>query len=247
MCTSGSFQNNQRQVLQSLFIPVVESNYIGESDPKSRVVSDVVLVLLVLITVATMRYILHRINLKSFMREVKSDKIARADIPYNRSDVFDASTSDVNIPLTPRTARHAERGELYPFFQPYQYGSHIGAWPTSVIYAPTPKTPNYEYKPTNNYGYSKSLEYLDDASSSGHSSHTHTVSRPSVDDVSWETDSTAGYASTCISSPAFTSRGATYCRWKEASEASTVMDIPGGSDARWVRLSPPPGYTTTAQ
>ncbi len=219
------------------------------------------------------------------MGTIRQAKLARADMPYNQSDVFDASTSDVNIPLTPRAAAHAERGELYPFSQPYQYGSHSGAGPTSVIYAPTPKTPNSEYKPTNNYGYSKSSEYLDDASSSGHSSHTHMMSRPSVDDVSWDT---GRYAPPGISTPppnmplhspqippqdvhlpasplylpasphlpspydvrhVGEPTGASYhtAVGREASEASTVMDIPGEFDAGRVRSPPPPSYTATAR
>ncbi len=64
---------------------------------------------------------------------------------YNRSDAFDPSASDVNILLTSRAATHAERGDLYPFSQPYQYGSHTGAGPTSVVYTPTPKVPNHGY------------------------------------------------------------------------------------------------------
>ncbi|KAK0200346.1 hypothetical protein DFS33DRAFT_1360713 [Desarmillaria ectypa] len=262
---------------------ILEQSSTGTTDTKSRIISDVVLAITVLITIAAMWYIYHQMDKVKpeviyARRKARQAKLARANLPYNQSDVFDASTSDVNIPLTPRAARHAERGELYPFSQSYQHGSYTGAGPTSVIYAPTPKTPNYEYKPTNNYGYSKSSEYLDDASSSGHSSHTHTVSRPSVDDVSWET---GRYGPPGISTlPTDTSRhhqsspqvapqdvhlpvsphlpspyevrhvgeptGTSY-HTAVASEASTVMDIPGEFDASRVRSPPPPSYTTTAR
>ncbi|KAK0187210.1 hypothetical protein F5146DRAFT_1063939 [Armillaria mellea] len=268
---------------------ILEESSTGTTDTKSRIISDVVLALTFLITIAAMWYIYHQMNkVKPVViyarRKARQAKLARADLPYNRSDVFDASTSDVNIPLTPRAATHAERGELYPFSQPYQYGSHTGAGPTSVIYAPTPKTPNSEYKPTNNYGYAKSSEYQDDASSSGHSSHTHIMSRPSVDDVSWDT---GRYGPPGISTPPLHHQsspqiapqdvhlpasplpppasphlpspydvrhvgeptGASYhtAFGREVSEASTVMDIPGGFDASRVRSPPPPSYTTIAR
>ncbi|KAK0447378.1 uncharacterized protein EV420DRAFT_1568434 [Desarmillaria tabescens] len=260
---------------------ILEQSSTGTTDTKSRIISDVVLVITFLITIAAMWYIYHQMN-KVKPEVIYARRKARwPTFPYNQSDVFDASTSDVNIPLTPRAAGHAERGDLYPFSHPYQYGSQTGAGPTSVIYAPAPQNPNYEYKPTNNYGYSKSSEYLDDASSSGHSSHTHIMSRPSVDDVSWETGrygppgistpppNTSQYhrpsppiapqdvhlpASPHLPSPYEVRHvgeptGASYhtAVGREASEASTVMDIPGGFNANRVHSPPPPSYTTTAR
>ncbi|KAK0414399.1 hypothetical protein EV421DRAFT_1728635, partial [Armillaria borealis] len=85
---------------------ILEQSATGETDTKSRIISDVVLVLTFLITIAAMWYIYHQMNkVKPAViyarRKARQAKLARADMPYNQSDVFDASTSDVNIPLTP--------------------------------------------------------------------------------------------------------------------------------------------------
>ncbi|KAG7439227.1 uncharacterized protein BT62DRAFT_1081717 [Guyanagaster necrorhizus] len=258
---------------------ILEQSETGGSDTKSRVISDAVVAVTFLITIAAMWYIFREMDkVKPAViyarRKARQAKLARADLPYNRSDVFDVSTSDVNIPLTPRVHGQAERGDLYPFSQSYQHGSHNDAGSISVIYTPAPQAPN-EYKPTNNYGYSKSAEYLDDNSSSGHSSHTHilshNISRPSVDDVSWET---GRYGPPGIStSPPNTPRqhqsspqippqeerlpasprlpspydvgGVSYHTpvRREMSEVSSV--VPGGFSR--VQSPPPPSYTTTAR
>ncbi|KAK0187211.1 hypothetical protein F5146DRAFT_1063944 [Armillaria mellea] len=129
---------------------ILEQSATGETDKKSRIISTVVLVLTILITVGAMHYILKQINkvkpaIIYARRKARQAKLARSDMPYNHSDGFDASMSDVNIPLTSRAATQAEHGDLYPFSQPYQYGSHTGAMLTGGIYTPTPKVPKNEY------------------------------------------------------------------------------------------------------
>ncbi|KAK0502327.1 hypothetical protein EDD18DRAFT_687420 [Armillaria luteobubalina] len=106
-----------------------------------------VLALAIVITVAAMKYILKQMNKVQpaviyARRKARQGKLVRADMPYNRVDPCD---SDDNIPLTSGAATDAERGNLYPFSQPYQYGSHASAEPTNVVYTPTPKVPDHEY------------------------------------------------------------------------------------------------------
>ncbi|KAK0502325.1 hypothetical protein EDD18DRAFT_687351 [Armillaria luteobubalina] len=129
---------------------ILEQSATGETDKKSRTISTIVLILTILITVGAMHYILKQINkvkpaIIYARRKARQAKLARSDMPYDRSDDFDASMSDANIPLTSRAATQPEQGNLYPFSQSYQYGSHTGAEPTSVVYTPTPKVPKNEY------------------------------------------------------------------------------------------------------
>ncbi|KAK0447377.1 uncharacterized protein EV420DRAFT_1568429 [Desarmillaria tabescens] len=244
---------------------ILEQSATGGSNTKSKIITYVVLVVSTLITIVAMRYIL--LQMKEVKpkviyarRKARQAKLARADMPYDRSDVFDASTSDVNIPLTLAVPGEAERGELYPFSPSYQYGSHTNAKPAGVVYAPTPK-------------------YVDDASSSRHSSQDHIMARPSVDEASWDT---GRYGPTLplntpqhhrsspqivpqevhlpVSSPRLLSphdvrhggepTEASYhtAAGKEALETSTVTDIPGHRfDASRVRSPRPPNYATTAR
>ncbi|KAK0473596.1 hypothetical protein IW261DRAFT_1569658 [Armillaria novae-zelandiae] len=129
---------------------ILEQSATGETDKKSKIISTVVLVLTIMITVGAMHYILKQINkvkpgIIYARRKARQAKLARSDMPYDRSDAFDASVSDVNIPLTSRAATQAERSDPYPFSQSYQYGSHAGTEPTNVVYIPTPKVPKNEY------------------------------------------------------------------------------------------------------
>ncbi|PBK63620.1 hypothetical protein ARMSODRAFT_529528 [Armillaria solidipes] len=126
---------------------ILEQSATGETDKKSKIISAAVLILTIVITIAAMRYTLKQMNkvkpaIIYARRKARQGKLARADMPYNR---LDASASDVNIPLTSRAATHAERGDLYPFSQSYQSGSHTGTGPTSIVYTPTPKVPNHGY------------------------------------------------------------------------------------------------------
>ncbi|KAF9039593.1 hypothetical protein BDZ89DRAFT_1156808 [Hymenopellis radicata] len=145
---------------------ILEQSASGTTDTKSRIISDVVLAVTFLITIAAMWYIYRQMNkVKPQViyerRKARQAKLANAYSPG-------PSTSEVNIPLTsPRPQ--------YPFT------SQIGS---TIVYAPSPSNSDvYEYKPSNNYGYQK-REESDDTSSSGHSDSS--VAHPRTDEVAWD-------------------------------------------------------------
>ncbi|KAG7440170.1 uncharacterized protein BT62DRAFT_641716 [Guyanagaster necrorhizus] len=115
--------------------------------------------------------------------KLSSPPSERADLAYNRSDLFNAFTPDVNL----------------PFSQPYQYGSHTSAGSTSVTYAPMPPAPNYKNEPTDNYGYSKSSEYLNPLSSS--SSYSGDDASDEVSLYNYEESSTSKTGHTLFGEP----------------------------------------------
>ncbi len=136
---------------------ILEQSASGTTDTKSRIISDVVLAVTFLITIAAMWYIYRQMNkVKPQViyerRKARQAKVAKAYSPG-------PSTSEVNIPLTSPKPQ-------YPFASsPHQFGSTS----PKIVYAPSPSHSDiYEYKPSNNYGYQK-REEADETSSSGHS------------------------------------------------------------------------------
>ncbi|KIY63711.1 hypothetical protein CYLTODRAFT_493693 [Cylindrobasidium torrendii FP15055 ss-10] len=151
----------------------------GTQDTKSRIISDVVIAVTFIITIAAMWYIYRQMNkvkpdIIYARRKARQAKMARAadgTSPYSFTP--DSQTSEINL-ITPR-----------PQYSFTPKGTSTGSSPVSTPYAP--------YKPTraNSYGYSKS----EDAMSSSDHSTTEMIpeSRESVD-VTWDSGRPEPYA-----------------------------------------------------
>lgn len=145
----------------------------GTQDTKSRIISDVVIAVTFVITIAAMWYIYHRMNkvkpeviyARRKARQAKISRAAEGPSPYSFAP--DSQTSEINL-ITPRPQ--------------YPKGTSAGSMPVSAPYAP--------YKPVraNSYGYSKSEEAAEDRMSSSDHSTTEMIpeARESVD-VTWDT------------------------------------------------------------
>ncbi|KIJ97766.1 hypothetical protein K443DRAFT_681265 [Laccaria amethystina LaAM-08-1] len=118
---------------------ILEQTSIGKEDTKSRIISDVVLTITILITVVAMWYILHQMNLVKpeviyARRKARQGKLAQGFSPYsgNPSEstlAFNPRDSDSEIPLTHQ--------------QWDKHGKAVGyAGDPSIIVAPKPQKIN---------------------------------------------------------------------------------------------------------
>lgn len=146
---------------------ILEQSSTGTEDPKSRIISDIVLAITFLITIVAMWYIYHKMNQVKpeviyARRKARQAKMQGGGSPY---------TSEVSIPLSSPKPQYA-------FSSPQnQFGSsspkRFGSPHASIVYAPSPSNAAYEYKPSNNYGYDS-----DDASSSNHTASVEQYQTP---------------------------------------------------------------------
>lgn len=135
-----------------LGVILAESNA-GGQDKKSKIISDVVVVLTFIITIIAMWYILHKMNAAKPQiiynkRKARQAKLQRAEhSPYSNEgfsstiDVFQPNTSDSDIPLTiSHQDSHYQKWD--------RHGKAVGyAADPSIIHTPKPQVAN----PTSRY------------------------------------------------------------------------------------------------
>ncbi|EDR03489.1 uncharacterized protein LACBIDRAFT_307235 [Laccaria bicolor S238N-H82] len=123
---------------------ILEQSSTGQQDTKSRIISDVVLTITILITIVAMSYILHQTNLVkpeviNARRKAHQGKLAQGFSPYsgNPSEstlAFNPRDSDSQIPLT-----LTDRAEMR-YQQWDKHGKAVGyAGDPSLIIAPKPQ------------------------------------------------------------------------------------------------------------
>lgn len=126
---------------------ILEQSSTGQQDTKSRIISDVVLTITILITFVAMWYILHQMNLVKpeviyARRKARQGKLAQGFSPYsgNPSEstlAFNPRDSDSQIPLT-LTDRTEMRYQQWD-----KHGKAVGyAGDPSLIVAPKPQKIN---------------------------------------------------------------------------------------------------------
>ncbi|KIM44279.1 hypothetical protein M413DRAFT_443299 [Hebeloma cylindrosporum] len=124
----------------------------GVKDTKSTIISDVVLAITVIITIAAMWYILRQMNLVKPQviyerRKARQGKLARADFstyfPGPSTDVFNPNISDSDIPLKPTNPLNAQ------YQQWDKQGNAVGyVADPQLIHTPKPRTGGAAFLPS---------------------------------------------------------------------------------------------------
>ncbi|KAF8804024.1 hypothetical protein BYT27DRAFT_7108525 [Phlegmacium glaucopus] len=132
---------------------ILEQSNTGVQDTKSRIISDVVIALTLIITIVAMWYILHQMNkVKPQViyekRKARQAKLLRAEhSPYSNeefssssTDVFHPNASDLDIPLTIKGDGHYQQWD--------RHGKAVGyAADPSIIHTPKPQVANATFLP----------------------------------------------------------------------------------------------------
>ncbi|KAJ3931906.1 MAG: hypothetical protein NXY57DRAFT_1005441 [Lentinula lateritia] len=187
----------------TVYLGVILGEAAGQESTKQKLISDGVVAITVIVTIAACWYLLRKMNqvkpdiihARRKARQAKLNDGSMYSTPnLSGSDIYNPNASETNIPLTAKKNQFGYsvgQSQPYPFSSEYQRSS-IG---NNIVYAPKPQ---HRYSPDNQYG--------DDDPELGHvppgatgSQYNYTPTRQTSDEVRFDAAGQAGVGSAASS------------------------------------------------
>ncbi|KAF8829897.1 hypothetical protein HHX47_DHR2000067 [Lentinula edodes] len=188
----------------TVYLGVILGEAAGQESTKQKLISDGVVAITVIVTIAACWYLLRKMNqvkpdiiyARRKARQAKLNSGSMYSTPnLSGSDIYNPNASETNIPLTAKKNQFgygAGQSQPYPFSSEYQRSS-IG---NNIVYAPKPQ---HRYSPDNQYGNDDpELGHVPPGAAAG-SQYNYTPTRQTSDEVGFDAAGQAGVGSAASS------------------------------------------------